>query len=316
MEPLLILGGLIVGFGLLIKGADFFIDASSSIARNLGVSELIIALTLVSVGTSLPELGISSLAVLSGYPMISISNIIGSNIFNLCVALGIVAFLTPVFVENVRVINRDCLVLLTATLAMVTAFAFNIFFWPVGLIALASYLIYLRFLYKHAKEERPVLERGEIKMKVTATDYIKDFGIVAIGIIAIYIGAQIALTAGTGLAELLSVPEWIIGAALFAFGTSIPELTVSLVALKKGKLDISVGNAIGSNIFNITVVLGVASLITPLVVNFWAIAVDLIIVMFSAACITYISMLKFRIHRKTGIVLMSSYAIYIAYLLF
>ena len=153
-------------------------------------------------------------------------------------------------------------------------------------------------------------------MKVTAKDYAKDFAIVAVGIIAIYIGAHFAVASGTELAYLFSIPEWVIGAALFAFGTSIPELTVSLVALKKGKLDISVGNAIGSNIFNIAVVLGVASIITPLIVNFWTIAVDLIIVMFSAACITYISMLKFRIHRKTGIVLMSLYAIYIAYLLF
>lgn len=297
---------LLVGIAILIKAADYFVESASSIARRLGMSELLIALTLVALGTSLPELGVSVFGSMGGHPTIAISSIIGSAIFNICVCIGIVALLVEIKVYSKHLIFRDCVMLLGtyALLYYVIATTGIDAVW--GVIFILLYFFYLFLLYWHRRHNR---------LRSKGPTMRNDYAIALASIIGVGIGSHLTVDSAVTIATLLAIPQWLIGATILAAGTSLPELVVSLMALKKNKLTISIGNAIGSNTFDILVGLGVAGIITPIAPAFAAVIGDFIFLITATIIATLAALSKYRIHWKGGSVLILIYIAYLLYLL-
>jgi cation:H+ antiporter len=296
---------LAVGLLILLKSADYFIESATSIARKLGISELLISLTLVAFGTSLPELGVSVFGSMGGHPTLAISSIIGSAIFNVCVAIGLVAFFVEIKVFNKNMIFRDCIMLLaTYTLLFFVIATTGIdALW--GIIFILLYVFYLLLLYWDHKSNKLLPKESTMN---------HDVPIALASIIGVGIGAHITVDAAVAIATILTVPQWLIGATIIAIGTSLPELVVSLMALKKKKFTISIGNAIGSNTFDILVGLGVAGIITPITPNFAEVFGDFVFLMTGTIVVTLAALTHYRIHRKGAVILLLLYVAYLLYL--
>ena len=265
MMNLLIYGCLlIVGFAILIKGSDFFIDSSTSIARHFGVSELIIGLTLVSVGTSLPELGASVAASIRGSGGIAVGNVVGSNIINIALVLGLCTALRG-YKTDKTILKRDGYIIGAVSLL----FVFLVFQGTEvsrldGLILITIFFLYLRLLFKKGtREERRSGGEAVGKAEGMGREVLMLVG----GLVGVLLGAKLLIDAATNIAAITGVSESVIGVTVIAFGTSLPELAVSVGAIMKGKESLSIGNIIGSNIFNILWVIGVASLVNSLAVD-------------------------------------------------
>lgn len=248
---------LIAGFILLIKGADFFVDGASSIAAKLKVPSLIIGLTVVSLGTSLPEAAVSISASLGGNNSISLGNVIGSNIFNLLVVVGVSSMILPI-ATDMAVLKRDmpvsigaaatlCLMLLDGKLSRLDA--------AILLVLLATYMfILIRAALKNRTEED----------EQRILSWTKSLILVVVGAAAIIIGGDLVVDSATTIAVNLGMGETLVGLTIVALGTSLPELVTSIIAAKKGDSGIAIGNVVGSNIFNILFILGMAGVIQPM----------------------------------------------------
>ena len=248
---------LIIGFVLLIKGADFFVDGASSIAAKLRVPSLIIGLTVVSMGTSMPEAAVSVSASLSGNNGISLGNVVGSNLFNLLVVVGVSSMILPI-ATDADVVKRDMPVsiLITAILcAMLMDGNLSRLDAVILLVLLAAYM-YL--LLRSALQNRT--EESDQKVMT----WTKSILVSVVGAAAIIAGGQIVVENAKIIAASLGMSETLIGLTVVAFGTSLPELVTSVVAAKKGDSGIAMGNVVGSNIFNILFILGLAGVISPM----------------------------------------------------
>ena len=248
---------LIIGFVLLIKGADFFVDGASSVAAKLKVPSLIIGLTVVSIGTSLPEAAVSISASLGGVNGISLGNVIGSNIFNLLMVVGISSIILPILTDR-AILTRDmpfnlgitvvlCFMLLDSHLSRVEA-----------VILLLLLAVYLFILIRSALKNR---EEGEETKVLT---WFKSILFIVLGAAAIIGGGQLVVDSAKTIAASLGMSDTLIGLTVVALGTSLPELVTSIVAARKGDSGIAMGNVIGSCIFNILFILGVAGVISPM----------------------------------------------------
>ncbi len=291
----------IIGLLFLLKGAEKLIDSSIKIARHFGISELVIGLTLISFGTSLPEFAIGTISALQGEPVISIANVIGSNIYNLLVLTALIGFVTTYHFKTINILQRD-IVWLLLTAIWLTAVAFNgTISVGVGVLFISSYLIYIYYLY----------DTGE-KVKTRKRDGVtwKTYLALAVSIILIYLGAELTVTNAIELAKLLHISEWAISAGLIGAGTGLPETATAVVALRKKKLKIGVGNLIGSNIFNILIVAGVTSLITPMQVDFASHFYSFFFLMISSVLIALIA-IRGSIRKKTAMVSITLYLIYL-----
>ena len=303
---------IIVGFVLLIKGADFFVDGASAVAKKLGVPELVIGLTIVALGTSAPEAAVSISAALKGNNGISIGNVVGSNIMNILVILGLTAVIKTLTVKK-SVIRIDLPVMLIATIAMVLwgmlGGTLSRFTGVVFLLSLFTYLIYLVWYSRTAEDE----EGEGVKDIKTWLMPIFILG----GVAAVILGSNIAVDGASGIASRFGVSDRVIGLTIVAFGTSLPELVTSVTAAVKGHTDIAIGNIVGSNIFNILFILGMTSLIIDL--PYLAEGANFVIdgfVMLGAALLLYILILpKKKLTRSGGIVMLLSYLAYFLYLL-
>ena len=248
---------LIIGFVLLVKGADFFVDGASSIAAKLKVPSLIIGLTVVSLGTSLPEAAVSISASLSGNNGISLGNVVGSNLFNLLVVVGVSSMILPI-VSDSEVLKRDMPIniLITAALcAMLLDGKLSRLEAAILLVLLAAYLFLLiRSALKNRTEES--------QQKVMT--WTKSILFSVVGAAAIIGGGQLVVESAKVIAATLGMGETLIGLTVVAIGTSLPELVTSIVAAKKGDSGIAMGNAVGSCIFNILFILGMAGVISPM----------------------------------------------------
>lgn len=247
---------LIIGFVLLIKGADFFVDGASSIAAKLKIPSLIIGLTIVSIGTSLPEASVSVSASLSGNNGISLGNVIGSNLFNLLIVVGVSSMICPIATDS-DVLKRDmpvsigaaailCLMLMDGNLGRVDA-----------LILLVLIVAYILVLIRSAMKHR--VEAEEQK----AMSWAKSLLYTGLGVAAIILGGRMVVDNATIIAKTLGMGDTLVGLTIVAVGTSLPELVTSIVAARKGESGIAMGNVVGSNIFNILFILGLAGVITP-----------------------------------------------------
>ncbi len=255
---------LLIGLLLLVKGADWLVDGASVLAKKYKVSDLAIGLTIVAFGTSAPELVVNSIASMGGYPDIVFGNVIGSNNFNLFMILGIAGLITPLAVQSSSVWKEIPFSLLAV---IVLFFLVNNFFSTDspslsaidGSILLVLFVAFLYYVFTQLKSEP---ETGEIILK----DYsnLKIWGLILAGLAGLVLGGKLVVDNAVAMAQSFGVSEKIIGLTIVAAGTSLPELATSVVASMKKNNDIAIGNIIGSNIFNIFLILGVSSLITPL----------------------------------------------------
>lgn len=264
---LLYIAYLFAGGLLLWKGADWVVDAASAIARRFGISELVIGLTIVAMGTSLPEFLVTLTAALKGIPSISFANIVGSNIFNLGIILGAVAMIKTVSGSKTLLL-RDIPILFGVELFIrIMASGGQLGRWT-GLVLTSAFVGYLVWMYYQCK--KPSAPEGtalcDAKSESEAATW-KDYILLPIGLIAVSFGSQFVVDGASGVARIFGLSEWLIGVTIVAAGTSLPELVTCLSASVKGKNDMILGNLVGSDFFNFAGVLGVTSIIQPIAVK-------------------------------------------------
>ena len=308
---------LIVGFVGLVKGADLFVDGSAKIAGNLGVSGLIIGLTIVALGTSAPELAVSTTAAIQGSNEIALSNVVGSNIFNLLGVLGFCAILSPLPVDKsalkrdfpISIANTVLLLLLTCSGVLFSGeFTSHAMADNVGdvnrltsgilLVLFLCYILYLIHTARKNPDEDP--DRKKEPMK-------KCLLLLLIGVVLIIGGGQAVVYSAKKIARFFGMTETLIGLTVVALGTSLPELVTSLVAAKKGETDLAIGNAIGSNIFNLMFILGISSMIHPIGVNMASLCDMFVLIGISVMTLIFASTSK-KIGRLEGAVMVLVYA--------
>ncbi len=301
---------LIVGFILLIKGADFFVDGSKNIAAFFKIPTVIIGLTLVAFGTSAPEAAVSIMAIINNSSDLSVSNIIGSNLFNLFVVLGFTAIFKEILVKR-EVVNKDYKISLLCIILLFILIMINYFISGIllinrisGLVLLSGLIWYLVSMIKKVNKDEQVV----IDKKFSSVDLIFTIG----GLFLVIFGGHLTVKAATEIARSLGISERVIGLTVVAIGTSLPELCTSLVALLKGENDIAVGNVIGSNIFNILFILGISSFIKPILINI-ATLID-ISILIGGTFVIYFYLNDLRISRKEGLSMILFYLIYLSYL--
>lgn len=244
---------LIIGFVLLVKGSDVFVDGSSSIARLLGIPAVIVGLTIVSMGTSAPEAAVSITAGIKGSNEIALANLVGSNIFNMLMVAGISAIITPFAVDKI-VIKRDfpvCLGIMAATIIMCLD---GVVSRVDGIILLVIFVAYTAYLVRSAIKNRKASDEDDDPMSP-----VKSVIFILIGIAAVIIGGQLVVNSSKTIAAAFGMSENLIGLTIVAIGTSLPELVTSIVAARKGQSGIAIGNVVGSNIFNLAFILGMTS---------------------------------------------------------
>ncbi len=308
MEYLLLL----LGFVLLIKGADIFVEGSSNIAKFLKIPTVIIGLTLVAFGTSAPEAAVSITAALNGSSDIAISNIVGSNIFNLLCVLGITALFKDVIADK-NVIKKDYKLSIFSALLLLILILVNYFFTNSlvlgrigGLVLLTVLVIYLVRMVKGIDPEE--------KKKIEDTKFsIRDIIYVIVGLACVILGGDLTVDNAVLIAESWGLSERFIGLTIIAIGTSLPELCTSLVALYKGENDIAVGNVIGSNIFNVLFIMGASSLVCPMNIGIESI-IDLMIFIVGAIGVLLFFFSDFKIKRHEALSMLMFYTTYCIYI--
>lgn len=305
---------LIVGFVALIKGADIFVDGASSTAQNFKVPKMLIGLTIVAFGTSAPELAVSMSALASGSSDMVLGNVIGSNILNILLILGIAALIKPIAVKDNTVRKELPLVLLISTLLVVlfldTVFAgasANQITRSDGIVIILFFSVFLYYLLALAKQKKePKSTEEEPKFKLG-----KSLLFVLIGLTAIVIGSDLVVDNASSIASALGISERIIALTVIAFGTSLPELVTTVVSAKKGEQDLLVGNIIGSNIFNICLVLGIPVVIFGGIAESSFQMLDLVMLIVSAALLFIFSKTsKQKISRPEGAIMLAVFAVY------
>lgn len=311
---------LLAGFLLLVKGADYFVDGASSIAKRLHIPSLVIGLTIVAFGTSAPELAVSVTAALKGSNDIALGNVVGSNMFNTLVVIGMSALICPLAVKK-SIIKKDypisiIAVLLLGLLSMDPLFkkgSSMVLGRMDGIILLIAFAIFMYLTVKEGlkgrQESLEAQEEFEIKYTLGMSILVS-----LIGLAGIIIGGDITVDAAKEIARAFGLSEAIIGLTIVALGTSLPELVTSVVAAKKGESDISIGNVVGSNIFNIFLIIGVSSSILPMEVNSSYMYDIGLLILVSVAVFIPVALTK-KVGRAAGGLMVCTYIAYTAYLI-
>jgi cation:H+ antiporter len=304
---------LILGFVLLIKGSDIFVDASVGIAEKLNVPKVIIGLTIVAMGTSAPEFVISATASARGSNALAIGNIVGSNIFNLMLIIGLCATIKVMHV-NVKEIHKDFLVSIAAAiLLLVLKFVGGDYIPRVGsLILVVIFAAYMFLVIRKAVRQSQCEEPHEPQKKARPMPVYALLAIFGLGLIIG--GGHLVVESASYIAATMNISERIIGLTIIAIGTSLPELVISLVACKKGENEFALGNIIGSNIFNILFILGIAGLISPLQIDGGLVSDTIFLIAGSLLTLIFVYTRK-RISRREGIIMVAMYVGYMAFIL-
>lgn len=320
----LVLVFLVIGFVLLIKGADFFVEGSSSVAKRLHVPSIIIGLTIVAMGTSLPETAVSVSASIAGNNELAVSNVVGSNIFNLMVVIGVCAMIATVNVAK-ETIQRDIpLSLVCAGLLLFfgiigvgdkTGMTLGHFDGVIFLIVFAGYIFYMiKIALKASKEGKKVDIEGGTDEDIKLISVPKSIVFIVGGAAAIAIGGDVTVDAAARIASDLGMSQTLIGLTIVSIGTSLPELVTSIVAARKNEVDMALGNAIGSNVFNILMVLGIASAISPITIINENI-IDLCVLIVFTVCVWLFSGTRKKIGKIEGLCMVALYAAYAVYII-
>lgn len=293
---------LALGFTMLIKGADWFVDGASGIATKFGIPQLVIGLTIVAMGTSAPEAAVSISAAIGGSADITIGNIVGSNILNIFIILGISAVITTLAVASSTIKYETPFMILVTVLLLVLGLdgTIGLIDGIILIIAFIAYLTYLFIMAKNNKEEQPEAKQMAIWKAILLT---------IIGLALIILGSNVTVDAATAIAKAFGVSERFIGLTIVALGTSLPELFTSVSAARKHNADIAIGNIVGSNIFNILFVVGISSVIVPVpfASNF---IFDTIVAIVAAALLLVCCLKTKSLKRPAGILMLICYAAY------
>lgn len=299
---------LAAGFVLLIKGADWFVDGSSSVAARFGIPQLVIGLTIVAMGTSAPEAAVSITAAFSGNASITVGNIVGSNILNILIILGLSAVIVPIAVAKSTVKYEMPFMIFITVLLLLLGLDGTVGFWD-GVILIAFFASYLTYLFIMAKRDKANNSEENSTKQITLP---KAILLVIIGLSMIILGSNATVNAASSIAEMLGMNERFIGLTVVALGTSLPELFTSVSAARKGNADIAIGNIVGSNIFNILFICGISALIIPVPFarNF---IFDMLVAAGAAILLTICCIIgKRKLKRWAGVLLLASYAAYFA----
>lgn len=308
MDILLAVVLLVVGFVMLIKGADWFVDGAAGIAARFGIPQLVIGLTIVAMGTSAPEAAVSINAALNDNAGITIGNVVGSNIMNILVILGITAVIIPVAVQKSTVKIELPFMLAVSGVLMLLGYTNNeIAFWE-GVVLWVLFIVYTIYLFIMAKKGQSKEE--EVESKPLWLQII----MLIVGMLFIVFGSDFTVDNASKIATVLGMDDRLIGLTIVAFGTSLPELVTSIAAAKKGKADIAIGNIVGSNLFNILFVVGTTALITPVAfkMNFM---IDFTVAIAAGLLLWFGVQKDMKLKRPVGIVMLIGYAVYFVYLL-
>ena len=316
---------LAVGFAFLVKGADFFVEGSSSIAKKLKVPPIIIGLTIVAMGTSLPETAVSVTASLVQNNELAVSNVVGSNIFNLMFVIGVCSILTPIMVQKATVV-RDiplslgcALVLLVLGISGLGDKAGMTLGHADGVIFLIVFAGYIFTMVRSAMKARAAGQKVEIEGveecdNMKELSYGKSILFLIVGAAAIAFGGDLTVDTASRIAIELGMSQTLVGLTIVSIGTSLPELVTSVVAARKNEVDMAVGNAVGSNIFNILMVLGIASAISPVALIRENI-IDIVLLMVFSVMVWIFAGTRKKIERKEGIIMVVVYLVYCAYII-
>ena len=316
---------LAVGFAFLVKGADFFVEGSSSIAKKLKVPPIIIGLTIVAMGTSLPETSVSVTASLVQNNELAVSNVVGSNIFNLMFVIGVCSILTPIMVQKATVVRDIPLSLGCALFLLVLGVsglgdkAGMTLGHADGVIFLIVFAGYIFTMVRSAMKARAAGQKVEIEGveecdNMKELSYGKSILFLIVGAAAIAFGGDLTVDTASRIAIELGMSQTLVGLTIVSIGTSLPELVTSVVAARKNEVDMAVGNAVGSNIFNILMVLGISSAISPVALIRENI-IDIVLLMVFSVMVWIFAGTRKKIERKEGIIMVVVYLVYCAYII-
>lgn len=308
MEILKQIALLVVGFLLLIKGADYFVEGASKIADKFHIPQIVIGLTIVAFGTSAPEAAVGIAAGLHGNADIALGNVLGSNVMNILLILGITSVITPVAIQMTTMkYEVPFVIIISAIIGILGYFGGSVSFVD-GLILWALFILFFIYLIKLSKSGKAVMD--DVPESDADESLLKLIVITVLGMAAIIIGSQVTVDSASALAKIFGMSERLIGLTIVAFGTSLPELITSVTAALKGKTDIAIGNIVGSNIFNILFVLGTTALIVPL--NYSADFIfDNVLCVVSALLLLVCVLRNKKLTRVGGSIMLLVYAAYL-----
>ncbi len=309
MELILQIVLLVVGFVMLVKGADWFVDGAAGIAVKFGIPQLVVGLTIVAMGTSAPEAAVSITGAMNGAADIAVGNVLGSNILNILIILGLTGIITNVAIQkSTLMIEMPFMLVITVVFAFLGLNDGNVGFLD-GIILWVLFIVYLAYLFVLTKkgnqeEENEPENRSVWKLILVGV----------VGAVVVVWGADITVGAATTIAAALGLSERFIGLTIVALGTSLPELVTSVTAARKGNSDIAIGNIVGSNIFNILFVIGTSSLIIPVIFEA-TFLVDAIVALLAGVLLWVSTVRKKMLTRPWAIVMLLGYAAYFVYLI-
>lgn len=299
---------LALGFAMLVKGADWFVDGAAGIASKFGIPQLVVGLTIVAMGTSSPEAAVSITAALKGNAGIAVGNVVGSNILNILIILGLTGLITSVAVQKSTLFIEIPYMLAITGVLLVMGLMSNSINLVEGIILWVLFILYLSYLFVLAKKGKAEEEEKEARPLWKLLLY------ALIGGVVVVLGSNVAVDAATAIAQIIGLSEKFIGLTVVALGTSLPELVTSVTAAKKGNADIAIGNIVGSNIFNILFVLGTSALIIPITFE-PSFVIDAIIAIAAGVLLWVATIGKKKLTRPWGIFMLVCYAAYFVYLL-
>jgi len=315
----------LIGFVMLYYGAEWLVKGSSNLARSLGITPLVIGLTVVAFGTSAPELVVSLISSIQGKSMIAVGNVVGSNICNIALVLGLAAVFQPV-VCNESVVRRDIPIMLGISFYLFVLSLNSIIGRVEGITLFGGIILYTFFNYYVAMREArqkngsiALAQDLEVEKLDAITSRPRQIVLIVIGIAGVIIGAQVVVDAAVKIMQVLGVSEKFIGLTIVAFGTSLPELATSVVAAMRKEMDISLGNLVGSNVFNILSVIGAAAIVRPISIpgGFFESGLVIDYIMMMAVCVLLWLMIrkKLKVTRPVGYTLLVCYLGYLGYLI-
>lgn len=301
---------LIVGFVMLTKGADWFVDGSSALAFRLGIPQLVIGLTIVAMGTSAPEAAVSITSALKGNEGITVGNVVGSNIMNILLILGIASVIVPLAVQkSTRMIEIPYMIAITVLFG-VLGYTGEMVTRVEGGILWIAFLIYLGYLLWMAKKGKADNDPDE-KQKSLPVQLL----MILVGLVCIVLGSDFVVDGATEIAKVIGISERIIGLTIVAFGTSLPELVTSIAAARRGNADIAIGNIVGSNVFNILFVAGTSALISPVVFESKFVLDTAVATATAVLLLVCVCNKEGKLKRSGGIIMLLAYAAYFVKLL-
>ena len=301
---------LVLGFVMLTKGADWFVDGSSALAFRLGIPQLVIGLTIVAMGTSAPEAAVSITSALKGNEGITVGNVVGSNIMNILLILGIASVIVPLAVQkSTRMIEIPYMIAITVLFG-VLGYTGEMVTRVEGGILWIAFLIYLGYLLWMAKKGKEHNEPDE-KQKSLPVQLL----MILAGLVCIVLGSDFVVDGATEIAKVIGISERIIGLTIVAFGTSLPELVTSIAAARRGNADIAIGNIVGSNVFNILFVAGTSALISPIVFESKFVLDTAVATATAVLLLVCVCNKEGKLKRSGGIIMLAAYAVYFVKLL-